>query len=75
MEFIEGVILRNRVPQGIPLDKEAFTDLSRSAIDCLLELHNLELENSGLIHLCKPEGYTRRQVEGWVDRYFRAKTN
>ena len=36
MEFIEGVILRNRVPQGIPLDKEAFTDLSRSAIDCLL---------------------------------------
>ena len=29
MEFIEGVILRNRVPQGIPLDKEAFTDLSR----------------------------------------------
>ena len=75
MEFIEGVILRNRVPQGIPLDKEAFTDLSRSAIDCLLELHNLELENSGLIHLGKPEGYTRRQVEGWVDRYFRAKTN
>jgi len=25
--------------------------------------------------LGKPEGYTQRQVEGWVDRYFRAKTN
>lgn len=75
MEFVEGVILGNRVPQGIKLEKEDFTALSRSAMDCLLELHNLKLENSGLIHLGKPEGYTQRQVEGWVDRYFRAKTN
>lgn len=75
MEFVEGAILSNRVPQGMTLGKENFTDLSRSAVDCLLELHNLELENSGLIHLGKPEGYTLRQVEGWVDRYFRAKTN
>lgn len=74
MEFVEGTILRNRVPQGMTLETEGFTDLSRSAIDCLLELHDLELDNSGLIHLGKPEGYTKRQVEGWVDRYFRAKT-
>ena len=75
MEFVEGVILRNKVPQGMNLEKEDFADLSRSTVDCLLELHNLELENSGLIHLGKPEGYTQRQVEGWVDRYCRAKTN
>ncbi|MEK0442149.1 MAG: hypothetical protein RL403_1127, partial [Bacteroidota bacterium] len=75
MEFVEGAILRNRVPQGMTLEKEDFAALSRSTVDCLLELHQLELQESGLIHLGKPEGYTQRQVEGWVDRYFRAKTN
>jgi aminoglycoside phosphotransferase (APT) family kinase protein len=75
MEFVEGAILRNRIPQGMSLEKKDFAALSRSAVDCLLELHQLELQESGLIHLGKPEGYTHRQVEGWVDRYFRAKTN
>ena len=75
MEFVDGAILRNRVPQGMTLEKEDFAALSRSAVDCLLELHQLELQESGLIHLGKPEGYTQRQVEGWVDRYYRAKTN
>jgi aminoglycoside phosphotransferase (APT) family kinase protein len=34
----------------------------------------LELNQSGLIHLGKPDGYVRRQVEGWTDRYSAAKT-
>lgn len=75
MEFIEGAILRNRIPSGMILEENDFASLSRSAVDCLLELHHLELEDSGLIQLGKPEGYTQRQVEGWIDRYFRAKTN
>ncbi len=75
MEFVEGAILRNRVPQGMTLEKQDFAALSRSAVDCLVELHQLELQDSGLIQLGKPEGYTQRQVEGWVERYFRAKTN
>jgi len=74
MEFVEGAIIRNKVPQGMLLGKQEFEKLSRSAVDCLVELHQLALVQSGLIQLGKPEGFTQRQVTGWVERYFRAKT-
>ncbi|GMQ28491.1 phosphotransferase family protein [Algoriphagus confluentis] len=75
MEFVDGLVLRNRNPTGMLPSAEEFELLSKNTVDCLLELHLLELKNSGLIHLGKPEGYIQRQVEGWIDRYFRAKTN
>lgn len=75
MEFVEGLILRNKIPKGIEFTPAAFRKLSEKTLDCLLELHSLELNESGLIQLGKPEGYVIRQVEGWIDRYFKAKTN
>lgn len=75
MEHVDGFILRNKIPQGISISPEEFHSLSQSAIDCLLELHQLELVNSGLINLGKPAGYVQRQVDGWSERYFRAKTD
>ncbi|RIW14584.1 phosphotransferase family protein [Algoriphagus lacus] len=75
MEFVEGIVLRNKLPNGITFGQSEFKKLSENALDSLLELHHLELEKSGLIQLGKPEGYVQRQVEGWIDRYFRAKTN
>lgn len=75
MEFVDGFILRNKLPKGIDFNEEDFKTLSKNALDCLIELHSLELQDSGLIQLGKPEGYTRRQVEGWSERYFKAKTH
>lgn len=75
MEFVDGLVLRNRNSMGLLPTSEEFELLSKNSIDCLLELHLLELKNSGLIQLGKPEGYIQRQVEGWIDRYFRAKTD
>jgi len=75
MEFVEGLILRNKIPKGIEFTPEDFRKLSEKTLDCLLELHSLELNDSGLIQLGKPEGYVTRQVEGWIERYFKAKTN
>lgn len=75
MEFVEGIVLRNKIPSGLSFGEGEFRKLSENTIDCLLELHSLELENSGLIQLGKPEGYVQRQVEGWSERYFRSKTN
>lgn len=75
MEFVDGLILRNKVPQDIAISPDEFRSLSQSAIDCMLELHQLELHDSGLIQLGKPEGYVQRQVEGWSTRYVKAKTD
>lgn len=75
MESVDGFILRNKIPDGMEFHSVDFKLLSKNALDCLIELHALELEHSGLIHLGKPDGYAQRQVEGWAERYFRAKTH
>jgi len=71
MEKVEGMILRNRPPaEATP---EFFQKLSQSALDVLIELHSLELSESGLGALGKPEGYAQRQVQGWAERFQKAK--
>jgi aminoglycoside phosphotransferase (APT) family kinase protein len=46
-----------------------------SFIRNLAELHALDYKAAGLETLGHPEGYARRQVEGWTKRYFDAKTD
>jgi aminoglycoside phosphotransferase (APT) family kinase protein len=73
MEKVEGMIIRNRPPsEATP---EFFRCLSQSALDVLIELHSLELSESGLGALGKPEGYALRQVQGWTERFQKAKTS
>ena len=75
MEFVEGTVLRNKVPSGVIFTKETARKLSENSILTLLQLHQLDLEKTGLIQLGKPQGYVLRQVEGWIERYFKAKTD
>lgn len=75
MEKVDGLILRNRIPEGTNLDKDFFTQLSINTLEGMLELHQLELEESGLSDLGKPEGFVERQVIGWSERYFKSKTD
>jgi aminoglycoside phosphotransferase (APT) family kinase protein len=73
MEKVDGLIIRNRPPaEATP---EFFRSLSQSALDVLIELHSLELSESGLGALGKPEGYVLRQVQGWSERFQRANTS
>jgi aminoglycoside phosphotransferase (APT) family kinase protein len=44
-------------------------------IQNLADLHLIDFEAAGLADLGKPDGYCRRQVEGWTKRYFAAKTH
>lgn len=73
MEKVDGLIIRNKRPEHVSAD--FFASLSKSSLDVLLELHALELNDSGLIHLGKPEGYVARQVAGWSERYIQAQTD
>jgi aminoglycoside phosphotransferase (APT) family kinase protein len=50
-------------------------DVCRSFIQNLADLHSLDYKAAGLGDLGKPEGYVRRQIEGWTKRYFAAKTD
>ena len=73
MEKVEGMIIRNRPPAEAT--EAFFRQLSQSALDVLIELHSLELSASGLGALGKPEGYALRQVQGWAERFQKAKTS
>jgi len=75
MERVKGVILRNQIPKGLNLTPDHFKKLSIQTIENLVDLHILELNKTDLITLGKPEGYVKRQVEGWIKRYFKAETD
>ena len=73
MEKVAGMIIRNRPPAEATA--AFFRQLSTSSLDVLIDLHSLELSDSGLGALGKPEGYVLRQVQGWAERFQKAKTS
>ncbi|MDE3253575.1 MAG: phosphotransferase family protein [Bacteroidota bacterium] len=75
MEKMNGIILRASRAPGMNIPAPVFRALSASFIDNLVALHALDIQSTGLIGLGKPEGYTTRQVTGWVKRYFTAETD
>lgn len=75
MERRRGVVIRRQLPKGMTLDASATRRLSTALIDGLAELHKLDWAAAGLTELGKPEGYARRQVEGWTRRWQAAQTD
>jgi len=75
MERRSGLIIRGKSPEAL----NGSADLSRRVcerfIKNLANLHALDYHAAGLDGLGRPEGYCRRQVEGWTNRYFAAKTH
>ncbi len=74
MEKLEGIILRSDLPEGMSLDEGQARALCESAIDRLVDLHTVDLDRTGLHKLGKGAGYNQRQIEGWSDRFRRART-
>ncbi len=75
MERREGLIVRGKSPEILENSPELQKKVGASFIENLAELHRLDYEKVGLGDLGKPEGYARRQVEGWTKRYDNAKTD
>jgi aminoglycoside phosphotransferase (APT) family kinase protein len=75
MERKRGVILRARLPPELVLDPKTMGRASEALIDTLAEIHLLDYKKAGLGDLGKSEGYVKRQVSGWTDRYKKAQTD
>jgi aminoglycoside phosphotransferase (APT) family kinase protein len=75
MEPIHGIILRRDLPEGLDLPAEKARRLSESFIDNLIRLHRVDYAAAGLSDVGRPEGYLERQVRGWTERYYGAKTH
>ncbi|WP_062306487.1 phosphotransferase family protein [Alicyclobacillus sendaiensis] len=75
MEYRQGLPLDDAFPAGFPYAPEVGRAVSEHAIQSLVELHTVDPVASGLIHFGKPEGFLRRQVDGWIERFHRSRTD
>ena len=75
MERLKGVILRANDATKLNFSKEKLKSLCEKLVENLAKLHALDIEKTELATLGKPEGYVRRQVEGWIKRYKNSQTD
>jgi aminoglycoside phosphotransferase (APT) family kinase protein len=76
MERVRGIILRSdAAPPGIAFSPQLLRDTSTALVDNLVELHAVDASRPPLSTLGRPHGYVARQVTGWTERYFNARTD
>ena len=64
MERIRGIILRKSLPEGLKLTPRDCRKLCRRFVEVFSRLHRIT-PDAGLENLGKPQGYVKRQVDGW----------
>ncbi len=71
----DGVVIRGLIPErfGGGFDPAVNRRLSEVVIDTLAEFHAVEPASCDLERLGHPEGFLKRQVEGWALRWEKAK--
>ena len=74
MERRHGLVLRREIPPEYAGDPEFPRRVSAGFVDCLAQLHQVDIERHGLTALGKPAGFLERQVRGWSERWQHAKT-
>jgi len=75
MERRTGIVLDDSFPEGVEHDEALCRGISGTLVDTLVELHAVDIRDAGLGDLGKPDGFLRRQTEGWISRYEKAKTD
>ncbi|MEE8407773.1 MAG: phosphotransferase family protein [Acidimicrobiia bacterium] len=75
MERRPGVVVRGEIPTrfGGGADETANRKLSEVVVDTLADFHSADPEQCDLGDLGHPEGFLRRQVEGWTARWERSR--
>ncbi len=74
MERRNGLIVRFSLPAEFNENLVLRRRLSESAVNTLVALHAVDIYDSGIVNIGKPEGFVSRQVNGWADRWQRSKT-
>ncbi|MCA1738370.1 MAG: phosphotransferase family protein, partial [Actinobacteria bacterium] len=75
MEQRKGVVVDDSFPEGVEPTEELCSGMSRMVADTLVALHAVDWQGASLGEIGNPEGFLERQVEGWIGRYDKAKTD
>lgn len=74
MRRVAGIIPRANLPRELDLSEAQVRQLCTNTLDQLIALHQVDVRAAGLERLGKGQGYCQRQVDGWCDRYEKART-
>jgi aminoglycoside phosphotransferase (APT) family kinase protein len=75
MERIAASSRARTCREGLNLSVEDTRKLCLSVIDKMIELHQVDYKAAGLDSLGKGDGYVARQIDGWSDRFRKARTD
>ncbi len=75
MERKHGIVLDTEFPKGVEPSAELGRQISELMVDQLVKLHAIDYKETPLVDMAKPEGFLKRQVSSWINRYERAKTD
>jgi aminoglycoside phosphotransferase (APT) family kinase protein len=74
MERRHGLILDQDLPPDWRPSVELHRGIAESLVQVLVDLHAVDWQSAGLGQIGRPDGYMRRQVGGWTERFFHART-
>jgi aminoglycoside phosphotransferase (APT) family kinase protein len=75
MERKQGIVLNDDYLTGDLLSVEDCRRISYAMVDTLAELHQVDYRKAGLSDFGHPVGFLERQVQSWIKRYERFKTD
>ncbi len=74
MERRHGIVLFSQLPGEIGANPGIRRRISGALVECLAELHSIDIHATGLVSIGKPDGFLERHLEGWIGRWYRAET-
>ncbi|MEH6571133.1 MAG: phosphotransferase family protein [Halioglobus sp.] len=75
MDRVEGFLINKEIPSAWGFVEADTRQLCLAIFDKLIELHQVDYKAVGLEDFGRPQGYIRRQVEGWNGRFEKALTD
>ncbi|WP_079479247.1 phosphotransferase family protein [Halobacillus salinus] len=75
MERRYGHVYDTSFPDEVVYTASLGRRLSEEMVDRLVELHAIDYRKTDLNNMVKPEGFMQRQVNGWIKRFERARTD
>jgi aminoglycoside phosphotransferase (APT) family kinase protein len=73
MEKKAGIVLDDKLPDQFLPSTSSGKSISFGVVDTLSQLHQVDCREGEMKDFGRPEGYLKRQVEGWISRYHRSK--
>jgi len=74
MEYVEGHIVRDRLPDAFPATPATRRAMSQALVNTLVLLHAVEPHQVALDDFGHPEGFLARQVRRWWQQWEASKT-